>query len=176
MYPVIRSLVALSRARRMDKLPLDGTDETVVRVSLADIDMFLELNNGRTLTLYDIGRFTLSVRVGLIPVLRRNRWGLAVAGVSVRYRARIRAFQKIRIRTRAIGRDDKFIYLEQAIWRGGTPCSHMLIRTAVTGPNGIVPTDRVLAEIGRDGDLPAMPDWARAWTGADIERPWPPDF
>ena len=67
-----------------------------------DIDLWRELNNGRTLTLYDLGRIPLAGRVGLIKVLRRERWGLTMAGASVRYRRRIRVFDRIEMRSRLV--------------------------------------------------------------------------
>ena len=54
-----------------------------------DIDLWMELNNGRTLTFYDLGRIPLARRTGLVELLRKQRWGLTMAGASVRYRARI---------------------------------------------------------------------------------------
>ena len=51
-----------------------------------DLDLWLELNNGRTLTLYDLGRLVLAKRIGLLSLLKRQRWGMTMAGASVRYR------------------------------------------------------------------------------------------
>lgn len=139
-----------------------------------DLDGFLELNNGRTLTLYDLGRFTAGKRMGLIPALRDNRWGLAVAGVSVRYRRRITAFQKIEMHTRCVGWDDRFIYIVQAMWVNGTCTSQALLRTAVTSKAGTVPPQQVAIAIGHDEPSPDLPDWAAAWVTAEGTRPWPP--
>jgi hypothetical protein len=68
-----------------------------------DADMFWEMNNGRILTFYDLGRFGLAQRIGLMRTLRDRGWGLVVAGSSVRYRARIRPFQRFELRTRLLG-------------------------------------------------------------------------
>jgi len=138
--------------------------------------MFRELNNGRTLTLYDLGRLPLARRVGLVKVLRDNRWGLTMAGASVRYRARVRAFQKVEIRSRAITYDARFVYLEQSMWRGATCCSHILYRSAVTDRSGIVSPERVMEALGAPLTPPPMPDWVRHWIEAEATRPWPPEM
>ncbi|MGR5457377.1 acyl-CoA thioesterase, partial [Vibrio alfacsensis] len=78
-------------------------------------DLFLELNNGRILTLYDIGRTALSVKCGLMSTLKKKRWGLVVAGSSVRYRKRIHMFDKITMKTQCVATDDKWFYLEQSM-------------------------------------------------------------
>jgi hypothetical protein len=134
----------------------------------------MELNNGRTLTLYDLGRVPLAYRCGLVAALRARRWGLAVAGVSVRYRRRVRAFDRIEMRSAYVGRDERFLYVEQAMFRRGEALSGALIRGVVTGPDGIVPTERVVAAMGVPSWHRELPSWIAAWSAADAERPWPP--
>lgn len=140
-----------------------------------DLDLWNELNNGRTLTLYDMGRLPLAKRVGLVKALRDNRWGLTMAGASVRYRRRVRAFDRIEIHSRAVCWDDKFMYLEQSMRVRGEATSHILYRSAVTSKEGIVPPIRVMEALELDPSLtPEMPDWIAAWTEAEALRPWPP--
>ncbi|MFP4327768.1 MAG: acyl-CoA thioesterase [Paracoccaceae bacterium] len=175
MYPFIRMAKELWTSR--NALPL-GLTETHVSHHLCwpwDIDIWGELNNGRTLTLYDLGRIPLAARTGLIGALRRNRWGLTMAGASVRYRRRIRSFERIEMRSRAICWDARFLYLEQSMWRSDGDCAgHVLYRSAVTGRDGIVPPERVLAAMGHPVQSPPMPGWVRAWIEAEAQRPWPP--
>ncbi len=174
MTPIIRTAAEMLRARRADPLPLLGLHKTRMRCWPGDIDLFVELNNGRTLSLFDIGRFGLAVRIGLIKVLRQRRWGLVVAGSSVRYRARIRPFQTFEMRSRALAWDARFVYIEQSMWRGELCCNHVLLRTAVTENGRIVPTAQVVEALGTSQPSPDLPDWAAAWIDADATRPWPP--
>lgn len=174
MYPFIRMIKEMAVT---PKAALGLTDGHVSHHICWpwDLDGFLELNNGRSLTLYDLGRFPLAKRVGLIDVLKANRWGLTMAGVSVRWRIRIRAFERFEMRSRAIGWDDKFIYLDQSMWkRDGRCAGQALYRSAVTDQNGIVAPERVMEAMGRDEPSPELPDWVRAWIEAEATRPWPP--
>ena len=140
-----------------------------------DIDLWVERNNGRTLTLYDLGRIPWSIRAGFTAVLRRRGWGMTVAGSSVRYRRRIRAFDRFEMRTRAVGWDARFVYSEQSMWRPDGVCAnHVLIRSALTSPDGIVPPEEFAAEMGIDRASPPLPAWVAAWVEADATRPWPP--
>lgn len=140
-----------------------------------DLDPWMELNNGRTLTLYDLGRLPFSTRIGLIDALRANRWGMTVAGSSVRYRRRVRMFQRVEMRSRCIGWDHRFLYIEQSMWRGGEALNHILIRLATTHDGGILPPASLVAAMGQtDTTGPALPDWVQAWIAADAQRPWPP--
>jgi acyl-CoA thioesterase FadM len=141
-----------------------------------DLDMWMELNNGRTLTIYDLGRLPLAIRVGLAKALKENRWGLTMAGVSVRYRRRVRMFDRIEMRSRAVCWDARFVYLEQSMYVRGEATSNALYRSAVTDKNGIVPVDKVMDAMEAGHVSPPMPDWIAAWIEAEAKRPWPPEL
>ena len=128
----------------------------------------------RSLTLFDLGRIPLAVRTGLAGALRQKRWGITVAGNSVRYRRRVRAFDCVEMHSRCIGWDDRFLYMEQSMWKADHCTSHMLLRSAVTSKAGIVNPSEVLVALGRTAPSPALPDWVKAWIAADTDRLWPP--
>lgn len=175
MYPWFRMAKELWKFRKAPKLAPFDTHVSTHRCWPWDIDPFLELNNGRTLTLYDLGRLPFGNRTGMNQLARQKGWGMAVAGVSVRYRRRITTFQRFTMKTRLIGWDARFTYLEQSIWRGGDCASHILLRMALTrGRNGILPPAELAQALGLPGESPRLPDWVMAWIEADAQRPWPP--
>ena len=174
MYPLLRLVKETVLARKARPL---APFEAHVSHHICwpwDIDPWMELNNGRTLTLFDLGRIPFAVRTGMAQAVRAQGWGITAAGNSVRYRRRVRAFQRVTMVTRALGWDHRFFYIEQSMWRGGECCNHMLLRSAVTSAEGIVAPDRVAKAMGHDGPSPDLPDWVRAWIEADARRPWPP--
>ena len=175
MYPIIRMMRAIlgSRGKTMDILdPLS----TWHRAWPWDIDPWKDLNNGRIVTLFDLGRIALASRTGLNAALRRNRWGIVVAGNTTRYRKRITMLQRFEMRTRCVGWDSRFVYMEQSMWRGAECCNHILIRAAVTSKAGIVAPQQVVAAMGHTAESPALPEWVQAWIAADHTRPWPPEM
>jgi acyl-CoA thioesterase FadM len=174
LYPFLRLFKEMMVHRNGPALPLWGTHVSYHVCWPWDIDPWRELNNGRTLTLYDLGRLPAAARAGLVAVLRQKRWGMTMAGVSVRYRRRVRLFDKIEMRTRFVGWDARFLYVEQSMWKADECTSHALYRVAVTDANGIVAPARVLAAMGEDTIPPEMPGWVAAWIAAEAERPWPP--
>lgn len=174
MYPFLRMFLGLRAARRLPRLPITGTHVSTHICWPWDLDPWRELNNGRTLTLYDLGRIPLGERTGLHAVLAANRWGMTVAGNSTRYRRRVRMFDRVTMVTRCIGWDARFLYIEQAMWKGGECTSHILIRSAVTSAEGIVPPARVAQALGVPAESPPLPGWVTAWIAADAQRPWPP--
>lgn len=174
MYPFLRMAKEIWTNRNAPPLGLTGAHVSHHICWPWDLDLWVELNNGRTLTLFDLGRIPLAMRTGLAGLIRRQGWGITVAGSTVRYRRRVRMFDRVEMVSRCIGWDARFLYMEQGMWRAGECTSHMLLRSAITSPAGIVPTAEVLAALGRPAESPALPGWVSAWIAADAERPWPP--
>lgn len=174
MYPFVRLALVARAARRRPPIPPDGASALRLTCWPWDLDMFVEMNNGRVLTLYDLGRFDHAIRSGLTARLRPNGWGFAVAGASVRYRRRVRAFDRIRLTTRPLGRDARWFYIHQVMAVRGEAVSAGLMRTCVTDRRGVVPTDTVMAALGAPDWRPELPAWAAAWAAAEDARPWPP--
>ncbi|NRD69425.1 acyl-CoA thioesterase [Psychrobacter okhotskensis] len=178
MYPFLRysksivsAVIANKKGRSLD---LAQTSEVMVRCSLTDLDPMLEMNNGRVLTVYDIGRTDFIIRTGLGRLLLKQRWGMVVAGSTIQYRKRIRLLDKITIRTHIVGIDERWIYLEHSMWVKGKPCSSMLLRTGVTEGGRVVDTARVLEGLGK-ADLKLPPTgYVAEWIESDGDRPWPP--
>lgn len=174
MYPFLRMGAEWLRVRRAPPIELFETHVTRVTCLPWDLDMFLEMNNGRILTLYDLGRMGLGWRSPFFGVLRKRRWGLTVAGSSVRYRARVRIFDRLEMRTRFVGWDARFLYMEQSLWRGEICTSHLLIRAAITDAGGLVQADRFGPALDLPPEPAPLPDWISGWVAADAGRPWPP--
>lgn len=176
MYPLIRFAKEMLKYRNAPGLgPVDPHISTHICWPW-DLDPWIELNNGRTLTLYDLGRIPLAMRSGLIPILKQKGWGITVAGNSTRYRRRIRMFDRFTMVSRMIGWDHRFIYMDQSMWKGGECCNQVLIRSAVTSAKGIVPPSEVVAALGHPPESPELPTWVAAWIEADAARSWPPEL
>lgn len=174
MYPYLRMALHMRAARRAGPLPLTGTHVSHHLITPFDIDPWMELNNGRTLTLFDLGRVGMGIRIGLPQVMKRNGWGLTVAGNTTRYRKRVTIGTRLVMRTRCIGSDERFLYVEQSMWRGTDCTSHMLLRSAVVENRRMIPPARLLDAL--DAPRPDLPGWVRAWSDADAMRPWPPEI
>jgi acyl-CoA thioesterase FadM len=176
MYPFVRLLKEAVINRKAAPLGLLDAHVSHHICWPWDLDPWVELNNGRTLTLYDLGRIPLAMRTGLLGVMRANHWGITAAGNTTRYRRRVRMFDRLEMRSRCIGWDARFLYMEQSMWKAGECTSHMLLRSAVTSDKGIVPPAEVMRAMGLDLASPALPGWVAAWIDADAQRPWPPEM
>lgn len=181
MYPLLRLAGTVWRAGKTPPIAPDAMAEIHYRCMPWDLDIFMEMNNGRVLTLYDLGRFDLSVRIGLAQVLKKNRWGLVVAGSSIRYRNRIRMWDKVLMRTQLADVGERWIYLVQSMWTVQAdgelkPASSLLIRTGVTSRGKVIPSDQVRQAMGVNSwslDEQTLA-WIQAWRESEEKRPWPP--
>ena len=115
MYPFIRMAKELLVNKSQPHLSTGEIHESSHICWPWDIDFWFELNNGRALSLYDLGRIPFSSRSGFSRVIFKNRWSMTMAGANVRYRKRIRAFDRIRMQTRTVCWDKRFLYIEQAM-------------------------------------------------------------
>lgn len=179
MYPFIRLGTGIGKSiyhtLKGETLGVTDTGEVSFVCNVNDIDNFLEMNNGRILTLLDLGRNDFAIRTGLGKKLLTNRWGLVVAGSTIQYRKRIRLFDKITIKTRICAIDERWFYIEQTMYAKGVPTSHALLRTGVTNlmTGKVIDTKQVLDALGMGG-LSIPPDtWVQAWIDADKLRPFP---
>lgn len=176
MYPFGRLLASVLKSSRSGTAEVNDVCEVSFRCMPWDLDLFMEMNNGRVLTLYDLGRFDFSIRSGLWHLLKRHRWGLAVAGSTIRYRKRIRMWDKVSMHTRLKGYDERWIYIEQSMWVKGQPASSVLLRTAITEQGGMIPTRRVLDAMGISDWQPEPSQWLQEWVASEESRPWPPQI
>ncbi|WP_417267863.1 acyl-CoA thioesterase [Celeribacter baekdonensis] len=175
MYPFVRMIHQSRKVRNAPKLGLFDAHLSHHYCLPWDIDLWLELNNGRTLTLFDLGRIPMSIRNGTAQAAKTGGFGMAVAGASVRYRKRVTTFQKVDMWTKPLGFDDRFLYIEQSMWdQKGDCCNHILIRGAVIKNRKMVPPRDLLAMIEPDIESPPLPEWVQNWIAADNTRPWPP--
>lgn len=174
MYPYFRAAYSLVTGHFKPKAKLTDTLVTTHRAWPWDTDMFMELNNGRILTLFELGRWPTVFQFGIARALWRSRIAFAIAGVSVRYRKRIPLMAKYTMVTKFECWDDRFIYANQTMWLGRDCANQMLIRIALRSPTGTITPDAFLTRAGMPQSSPPMPGWIAAWIEADKARPWPP--
>lgn len=145
----LRMLLLLLHLRR--RPAIDLLDEVVVamRVLPTDLDAFGHMNNGRYLTLMDLGRLALMQRTGLLGTVRRRGWTPLVRGIEIEYLRPLGPLQRFRLHTRLISWDGKWLYLEQRFTAGDTLHARAHVRGLLRGSEGNVPTAKLLAALGQ---------------------------
>ena len=159
-----RTLLALLRAA-LPRPRIGLLDESLVpfRVWPTDLDLNLHLNNARYLSLMDIGRFEMLSRAGMLRGFARNRWYPIVGAVMLRFRRSLDPWQKFELRTRIVGWDEKWFYLEQRFERAGELHAYGLVRAVIRSAGATVPTTAVLSAFGYSAHSPRMPQMFEEW-------------
>ncbi|UEM21852.1 thioesterase family protein [Skermanella mucosa] len=154
VFRMIKVLLAALFGRRRDLM-----DESVLtfRVWPNDLDVNLHMNNGRYLTIMDLGRMDLMIRCGLARPIIRNRWMPVLGGASVRFRRSLKPFERFRLHTRVLGWDAKWVYMEHRIESmDGRVAAHATVRGLFKSRAGTVEPAEILRLLGRDVESPPM--------------------
>lgn len=152
-------------AFRRGAVSLWDTTRLGFRVTLGDLDTVGHMNNGRYLTLLDLGRFDLLVRSGMWAMFKKQGWVPVVAGQTITYWKDFTLGQSFEITTKILGIDERWFYLEQAFERGGNVHARAVIRGCFVKPGyGRVSNDELLDIIDGIPDHIETPQWVHEWT------------
>lgn len=158
MNLLLRLLWKLLTLRLRPRLEPLGTSVLRFRVWPNDLDLNVHMNNGRYLSVMDLGRFDLTFRTGLGRAMLRGRWRPLVGGVTLRYRRSLDPFQAYELHTRVLGWDEKWFFLEQRFIRGGHLMAAGVVKALFRGPAGNVPTAEVARLMDLPPESPELPD------------------
>ncbi len=113
-----------------------GTSRLKFRVWPSDLDLSFHMNNGRYLTLMDLGRLDFMVRTTLLQAIIRNRWTPVVSSALVRFRRELRCFQRFELETHIIDWTDDHVIFEHRFIipdgaQAGQVAAYALIRAGI---------------------------------------------
>ncbi len=107
------------RSRRGRRLGPWDVCRTRFRVKFSDLDVLRHMNNGRYLSIMDLGRLDLMYRSGMWNELGRLAWYPVVVAQNITYRKSLTFGQAFVVETRIVGHDAKSFFLEQGLWPTG---------------------------------------------------------
>jgi len=128
-----------------------------------DLDLNFHMNNGRYLTLMDLGRIDLTIRTGIGRMVVKERWRPMVAAATIRFRRGLRPFQRYDLRTRILCWDHKWFFMEQRFEVAGEVYAVALVKGLFVGPRDKISPQEVAQSVGHDGISPPMPEAVEAW-------------
>lgn len=144
---------------------------TKFRVLPTDLDVYGHMNNGRYLTISDLGRFDLLRRSGVWSELRKHGWYPVVASSTITYRKSLGPWQRFVIESRFLGVDERDVYLEQRFVVKGEIYARLIVRARfLQKTGGHVPMDDLVALLGEHPVNFDVPEWMQAW-GKDSALP-----
>lgn len=162
-------------ARFRPHLVLPGdVSRLVFRVWPHDCDTSLHLNNGRYLTMMDMGRLDIMVASGLWRAVLKHGWTPVASAIKVRFRREIRPFQRFRLETRLVAWDRATVIMEQTfVIEGGERDGQIAAQALFKGglydrkQKKFVEIARLMSEIGVSAESPPLTPEAEAFLAAD---------
>lgn len=94
-----------------------------LRVWPTDLDFNMHMNNGRYLSIMDLGRFDLILRAGLLAHMIRHKYAPVLAAAQMRFRLPLQPFQSYDLETCVLCWDEKWIFMEQRFIIADGPAS-----------------------------------------------------
>jgi len=164
-YRLVRVLLGILWSTR--RLGVHDPSVLEFRVWPNDLDLNRHMNNGRYLTVMDLGRIDLIGRMGLIATVREQRWFPVLGSAVIRYHRPLAFPERYTLVTRIVGWDEKWFYLSQMFTRGGTPVASAFAKGLVRAPGRSIPTGEVLAAAGITEPSPPLPEPIVRWLEAD---------
>ena len=94
---------------------MDILEKSVMRFHVlpTDLDFNMHMNNGRYLTIMDLGRLDMMIRTGLIKAVTGKTHAPVVGTAKIRYRLPLLPFQAYDLETEFVYWDDEWAYIEQ---------------------------------------------------------------
>lgn len=153
-----------------------GTSRMTFRVWPHDLDTSLHMNNGRYLTLMDLGRLDMMVASGLWRAVLRHKWTPVASAVKIRYRRELRLFERFHIDTRILAWDAMTVVMEQQFIfatgpKSGQIAAHALFKGGLydRSQRKFVAVEQLMQETGVAAQSPPLTPEVEAFLRADDE-------
>jgi len=166
-----RTLLVMLRARwnvrRGRTLEYNGISRIRVTTLPTDLDILQHMNNGRYLSLFDLGRWDLLIRTGMFDEMKRRGWYAVVSSETITFRKSLQLWQRFDIESRLMGHDDRTIFLEHRAVVDGEVYARVIVRSRMlrrTG--GKVSHEELFGAVGHPEGVPDVPGWIHDWAEA----------
>ena len=140
----LRLLIIIFTGRWRSAMQALDTSVITLRVLPNDLDLNRHMNNGRFLTIMDLGRMDLLKRTGIFDLLIKNRWMPIVGTATIDFQRPLKLWQKYELHTRILGWDEKWIYLEQTFYSNEKIIAIGEIKGLLRGKDGNIPPQDII--------------------------------
>lgn len=168
----LRLLWAVTHALLAERIDHREPVHRGFRVWPHDLDVFGHMNNGRYLQIMDVARADWMARAGVLSSMWRHRWSAVLGGGVIRFRRPLGPFQQYRVRTRLLGWDERWWFLEHCFLdpldrRVATGVS----RAALRADGRWIASEQVVAAVNPHACPLPVPGWVHDWLGVE-EAMW----
>ena len=159
MYPWLRLIGVGSSALKQPRIGLFDTTRVKLRVWPDDIDGNLHVNNGRYLTLADLGSITWFLRSGVLSQARRFRAIPLVADSIAKFRRDLKLMQAFTIETRLLGWERRCIFLQHRFLVDEYVSALVAVRCVFKSGRRTIYPSELLGGLSTRTQSPVLPAW-----------------
>lgn len=143
--------------------------KTEFRVNPLDLDVNFHMNNGRYLSIMDLGRVDLMIRAGVFMKLVKNGYYPVVVSESIRFKKSLEPFEKFEMSTQTESWDEKNFFMQQKFIRKGEVVAEGYIKARFKqrGRKGSVPTAEIFKIAGHPYEGAKLSEIAKAQNAID---------
>lgn len=171
-----RTLLVILAARRRTRRgkTLDPTAVGTIRLTTlpSDIDILRHMNNGRYLSLFDLGRWDLLIRTGLFDAMKDRGWYAVVSSETITFRKSLQLWQRFEVQSRFIGHDEKALFMEhRAVVKGQVYARAIVRARMLRRTGGTVSNEQLFAAVGKPEGVREIDAWVHDWAAASALPP-----
>lgn len=164
MHMILRTLWVFLLRGGLPKASAFDETEITMRVLPVDLDLLMHVNNGVYFSYMDFGRWDMIFRNGSYDAAKKNGWYSVVAGETIKFKRSLKLWDKFTLRTRIIGHDDKYFFIEQKFLMKDQEMAKGLVKVRfLKRAGGTVSASEVLRalDIGENRAAELSHDWAQ---------------
>ncbi len=122
----------------------------------------MHMTTARYLSMMDLGRTDLLIRSGLAGALYKKRWFPVIASVNVnvRFLRQLNPLQTFTLKTRLLGWDEKWLFIEQCYEADGRVLAVGVNKGLFRSKAGCIPSTQLLEYIDSDELSSNLPEYA----------------
>lgn len=159
MYPWLRLISVGASALKQSRIDLFEPTRVSLRVWPDDIDGNLHVNNGRYLTLADLGRITWFLRSGVLAQARRFHAIPLIADSIAKFRRELKLFSSFTIETRLLGWERRCILLEHRFLVDEHVSGLVAVRCVFKSGRRTIYPNELLGGLSSRVQSPVLPAW-----------------
>ena len=163
----LRLLLTVLKALRAPRIVPGEAVELSLRVLPTDLDLNGHMNNGRYLTMVDLGLATMFIRSGFARLCFARGWRPMGGGSIVYFRRALTLFQRYTLRFTLVAWDEFWNYCRFEFLRDGQLHATGFVKGAAASRAGLVRNAEIYAALGYDSPSPPLPEDLLAWIAAD---------
>lgn len=123
-----------------------------------DLDFNLHMNNGRYLTIMDIGRLDLMLRLGLFGKILWNWWMPVIGTAFVHFRKSLGPIRSFELHTKVAAWDEKWFYIEQTFMQNDTVMAVGYVKGLIRDKKNNIPSQNLFSLVGIETSSPPIPE------------------